>query len=85
MIGDEYLAPVVARFGPHQGLNADWATMAWCVAGSLNMGIYICDDESADNTVSIVARYEVDGDTEIIVIRSGKPEAIIEIAMALTA
>ena len=77
---DKYLQPIVDAFGPHQGLNADWATMAWRVAGSLDKGLYICDDESVGNTASIVARREVDGDTEIILICSGKPEYVVEVA-----
>ena len=54
-----YLQPLFDRFGAHQGLNADWCTMAWSVGG----GLWILDDE-LDDRVSIVRRWE-EGDDQI--------------------
>lgn len=48
---DAYLDEIVKAFGPHQGLNANWAVMAWHLGGE----VWLCDDEN-DRTVSIVTR-----------------------------
>ena len=48
---DAYLDEIVKAFGPHQGLNANWAVMAWRLGGE----VWLCDDEN-DKTVSIVTR-----------------------------
>ena len=49
-----YLDPIREQFGEHQGLNADWNCMAWHIKGSL----YLLDDESPDQTVSVVRKVE---------------------------
>lgn len=48
---DAYLDEIVKAFGAHQGLNANWAVMAWHLGGE----VWLCDDEN-DKTVSIVTR-----------------------------
>ena len=48
---DAYLDEIVKAFGPHQGLNANWAVMAWHLGGE----VWLCCDEN-DKTVSIVTR-----------------------------
>lgn len=59
----EYLNPLFDRFGAHQGLNADWNTMAWPVGFG---DLWILDDESPEETVSMVKRCEQeDGSVEI--------------------
>lgn len=69
----EYLNPLFDRFGAHQGLNADWCTMAWNVRGDL----WILDDESPDETVSMVRRVELEDGTEIHEIVSGSVETVL--------
>lgn len=77
---DAYLAPVIAAFGPHQGLNANWAVMAWPVFGDMVSGVYITDDESPDETVSLVHRIEEDESPKTIMF--GPVATILPIAVA---
>ena len=67
MKSDEYLDPVVARFGPHQGLNADWAVMAWRLADFPGGSVWLLDDESGDETVSVVTRSKDEGSVVVSV------------------
>lgn len=53
---DAYLQPIVDKFGEHNGLSADWCTMAWLVFGDAEAGNWILDDESPEETVSVVVR-----------------------------
>lgn len=57
MNSDAYLQPIIDIYGEHQGLNADWCTMAWRIRGD----VWLLDDESTDRdapTVSIVRQPE---------------------------
>ena len=75
---DAYLQPLIDRFGQHKGLNADWCLMAWRVAGAEYFGdIWILDDESPDETVSMVRRVELEDNTEIHEIVSGSVETVL--------
>lgn len=84
---DAYLAPLVETFGPHHlGLNATWVCMAWCVVGANNMrdGVYILDDESPEETVSLVTRKD-DGSSDpvIVTICQGSVAQVLPIAKAI--
>ena len=70
-----YLKPIEEKFGAHQGLNADWCTMAWPVGH----GLWILDDESPEETVSLVRRVEreSEGDAEIVAFLTGLPASCI--------
>ena len=84
--GDEeerFLAPVIAALGPHQGLNASWATMAWKIRGASDT-VWLLDDESPDETVSLVARQDGgSGDPVISEIMSGPVSVVLPIAVSL--
>lgn len=71
----EYLKPIEEKYGVHQGLNANWCAMAWPVSDDL----WILDDESPEETVSLVRRVEreAEGDAEIVEILTGLPVSCI--------
>ena len=72
---DAYLQPIVDKYGEHKGLNASWATMAWLVFGDNEVGQWLLDDESPDETVSAVLRLS---DGEIIPIFQGTVAEALE-------
>lgn len=81
---DAYLVPVTEALGPCKGLNADWACMAWPVAGNLNGGTWLLDDESPSETVSLVTRQDDgSGDPSITTICQGTVEQVLPIAKAI--
>lgn len=82
---DSYLDPVRKALGGHGGLNADWCTMAWLVAGNLCDGVWLLDDETSDETVSLVTRKQDDGDPFIVTICQGSVEQILPIALSIAA
>lgn len=71
---DMYLDPIIAVYGQHCGLNADWCTMTWSVGNDL----FICDDECGER-VSIVHRTDDENDelTEVL------PSVTVAVAEAL--
>lgn len=73
----EYLKPLFARFGEHRGLNADWATMAWSVWAVDNGDLWILDDESPEETVSLVRRIEHGGESEILFLLSAPVASVL--------
>lgn len=80
---DAYLEPINAEFGSHQGLNANWSCMAWRISGTLDEGVFLLDDETPDETVSIVTRVEGDDGTTIAQVAHGSVEKILPIAKAI--
>lgn len=82
--GDAYLAPVFEELGEHQGLNANWACMAWMLGGNATEGTWLLDDEGGEESVSLVTRKDDgSGDPAIVTICSGTVEQILPIAMSI--
>lgn len=64
---DAYLQPIVDKYGEHKGLNADWAVMAWLVTRQDGVADWwILDDESTEETVSLVVHTGTDDDGDPI-------------------
>lgn len=80
---DAYLQPLTAAFGPHKGLNADWAVMSWLVVGNLVDGVWITDDEN-DETVSLITRKDDgSGDPALVTICQGTVAQVLPIALSI--
>jgi hypothetical protein len=80
---DAYLQPLTAAFGPHKGLNADWAVMSWLVVGNLVDGVWITDDEN-DETVSLITRKDDgSGDPALVTICQGTVDQVLPIALSI--
>ena len=81
---DAYLQPIVDKFGEHKGLNADWATMAWLVHSTAESGWWILDDESPEETVSLVTCVDDgDGDPLISTYAQGSVADMLVVAEAI--
>ena len=79
---DNYLKPVEAAFGQHKGLNADWCTMAWPVC----QGRWLLDDESCEETVSLVTlAFDADDEPIITTVMQGTVEEVLPTAQSLHA
>ena len=83
---DAYLDPVREAFGTDEGLNANWSAMAWRIAGNMEDGTWLLDDESPEETVSLVTRKDDgSGDPAIVTICQGTVEQVLTIAEAIAA
>ena len=79
---DSYLKPIEEALGPHKGLNADWCAMAWPVCP----GHWLLDDESCEETVSLVSlAFDADDEPVITQLAQGTTAEVLPTALLLRA